>query len=45
MQVMVSGKTGKSWSVSQKLTSQSGANLMLSANNTYPEDSPTLELM
>ncbi|MBD3274901.1 MAG: hypothetical protein GF372_06290 [Candidatus Marinimicrobia bacterium] len=45
MQVMVSEKAGKSWSVSQKLTSQSGANLMLPANNTHPEDSPTLKLM
>ena len=43
-QVTVSEKIGKSWSVSQKLTSQSGANLMLRGNSQNLEDRPLLSL-
>lgn len=44
MQVIVSERRGNSWSVFQKLTSQSGANLMLRSKNRHLEDKPLLSL-
>jgi len=44
MQVSVSEKKGETWSVSQKLTSQSGANLMLHTSNQNLKDNPLLSL-